>query len=169
MAAQDIAAAPHDEGQLFGIGEAASRAGVSERALRYYQELGLIEPSGRTPGGMRRYSEANIGRVVRIRELQSLLALNLDEIKVVLGSEDRLERLREVYWAERPEGARRRELIEEGISLRRELVITIQTKLARLQEFLDGENAAIDRLRTMLAETAEPDDSADVRAPEPRP
>ena len=169
MAAPDIAAAPLEEGQLFGIGEAASRAGVSERALRYYQELGLIEPSGRTPGGMRRYSEANIARVVRIRELQTLLGFNLDEIKVILGSEDRLERLRKVYWAERPEGARRRKFIEEGITLRGELIATIQTKLAHLQEFLDGENAAVERLHAMLAEIAEPDESAGVRARGPRP
>jgi MerR family transcriptional regulator, repressor of the yfmOP operon len=169
MAAQDIAAAPLDGGQLFGIGEAASRAGVSERALRYYQELGLIEPSGRTPGGMRRYSEANIDRVVRIRELQSLLGFNLDEIKVVLGNEDGLERLRKVYRAERPQGARRRQLIEEGIALRSELIVTIETKLARLQTFLDGETAAVERLHAMLADAAEPDDDDGVKTRGRRP
>jgi hypothetical protein len=38
------------------IGEAAARVGVSSRTLRYYEELGLLTPSGRTPGGARRYT-----------------------------------------------------------------------------------------------------------------
>ena len=74
---------------LVSIGAAALALGVSERALRYYQQLGLIN-RGRTPGGMRRYSEADLARVARIRELQSLLGLDLDEIAVVLANDDRL-------------------------------------------------------------------------------
>ena len=70
---------------------------MSERALRYYQELELITPSGRTPGGMRRYSEADLARVTRIRELQSLLGLNLEEIAVVLRNDDRIGKIRELY------------------------------------------------------------------------
>jgi DNA-binding transcriptional MerR regulator len=82
---------------LLGIGDAAARLGVSERALRYYQQLGLLTPSGRTPGGLRRYSADDLARVERIRELQLLLGFNLDEIKTVLDSEDRLVELREEY------------------------------------------------------------------------
>ena len=41
---------PAEDEPLLGIGAAAARAGVSERALRYYQELGLIIPTGTTPG-----------------------------------------------------------------------------------------------------------------------
>ena len=61
---------------LLGIGAAAERAGVSERALRYYQQLGLLVPAC-TPGGLRRYSEDDLARVARIRELQALLGLDL--------------------------------------------------------------------------------------------
>src|ERR1700729_317494 len=75
---------------LLGIGAAAARAGVSERALRYYQQLGLLVPACTTPGGLRRYSGDDLARVGRIRELQTLLGLNLDEIAVVLRNEDRL-------------------------------------------------------------------------------
>ena len=62
-----------EHGQLLGIGAAAAQAGVSERALRYYQQLGLITPCACTPGGMRRYSEDDLARVARIRQLQALL------------------------------------------------------------------------------------------------
>ena len=83
-----------EQEELLGIGAAAARAGVSERALRYYQQLGLLEPACTTPGGLRRYSEDDLARVARIRELQTLLGLNLDEIAVVLRNEDRLAEIR---------------------------------------------------------------------------
>jgi DNA-binding transcriptional MerR regulator len=104
---------------------------------------------------MRRYSADNIARVVRIRELQDLLGLNLEEIGTVFANEDRLEELRRVYQAERPQGARRRALIEEGIALRNQLVATVQAKRDRLQEFLDEETATVARLHTMLDENAD--------------
>src|ERR1700722_5342834 len=92
-------AAPPAPGTLLGIGAAAARLGVSGRALRYYQQIGLIAPAGTTPGGLRRYSESDLARVARIRELQTLLGLNLDEIAVVLRNEDRLPPLRACYHA----------------------------------------------------------------------
>lgn len=46
------------------IGELAQRAGVSVRALRYYEEQGLLSPE-RTPSGQRRYTEETV-EVVRL-------------------------------------------------------------------------------------------------------
>ena len=43
---------------------------VPQRALRYYQQRGLITPSGCTPGGMRRYSHEDLARVAKIRQWQ---------------------------------------------------------------------------------------------------
>ena len=44
------------------ISDAAKRAGVSARTLRYYEELGLLAPSLYTPGGERgRPDEAAAG------------------------------------------------------------------------------------------------------------
>src|SRR6202034_695557 len=56
-------------GALLGIGAASARAGVTERALRYYQQLGLLTPAQCTSGGMRRYSKEDLARVERIRQL----------------------------------------------------------------------------------------------------
>ncbi|WP_438295999.1 MerR family transcriptional regulator [Streptomyces sp. HUAS TT7] len=50
------------------IGEAARRSGVSPRALRYYEEEGLIE-SGRSSNGFRDYCPATIERVRVVRSL----------------------------------------------------------------------------------------------------
>lgn len=50
------------------IGELAAKAGVSVRALRYYEEQGLLI-SSRTASGQRRYPEAAVDRVQLIQQL----------------------------------------------------------------------------------------------------
>ena len=50
------------------IGEVARRSGVSVRALRYYEEQGLLTPA-RLPSGYRVYSDADVDTVRRIRTL----------------------------------------------------------------------------------------------------
>jgi MerR family transcriptional regulator, repressor of the yfmOP operon len=139
-----------DSGPLLGIGAAAARLGVSERALRYYQQLGLLTPSGRTPGGLRRYSAGDLARVERIRELQTLLGFNLDEIKGVLDTEDRLAVLREEYQSSRTGDARRRELLGEFLALREQLRETVQAKIDRLLGFRADLDASIERIHDLL-------------------
>jgi DNA-binding transcriptional MerR regulator len=137
---------------LLGIGEAAARLGVSERALRYYQQIGLITPSGRTPGGLRRYSEDDLVRVNRIRELQTLLGFNLDEIRDQLESEDRLAAVRAEYQAETTDPIRRRELLAEALSVREELRATVEAKIAGLERVRDDLDAAIARIYELMGE-----------------
>ncbi|GHJ05848.1 MerR family transcriptional regulator [Micromonospora humidisoli] len=52
------------------IGELARRAGVSSRALRYYEEQGLLRPE-RRPSGYRDYGEQALATVRRIQLLLS--------------------------------------------------------------------------------------------------
>ncbi|MBM7082579.1 MerR family transcriptional regulator [Micromonospora sp. WMMD734] len=52
------------------IGELARRAGVSTRALRYYEEQGLLRPE-RRPSGYRDYGEQALATVRRIQLLLS--------------------------------------------------------------------------------------------------
>ncbi len=136
-----------NESGLCGIGAAAQRAGVSERALRYYQQLGLIEPSGLTPGGMRRYSDDDLARVARIRELQSVLGLNLEEIAVVLRNDDRMSEIREVYHDTRTGEAERVELARECLKLQEDIRATVESKREALEAFLADVDARISRIR----------------------
>ncbi|MDQ0791157.1 DNA-binding transcriptional MerR regulator [Streptomyces sp. B3I7] len=50
------------------IGELASRAGVSVRSVRYYEEQGLLK-SVRSPSGQRHYTEEEIERVAFIQRM----------------------------------------------------------------------------------------------------
>jgi DNA-binding transcriptional MerR regulator len=147
--AAETAAAAAEAGELLGIGAAAARLGVSERALRYYQQLGLLRPAC-TPGGLRRYSADDIARVTRIRELQDLLGLNLDEIAIVLSREDRMAQIRLTYHDERTSQSERRKLIHESLSLQEGLRATVEAKRAALTDFLADLDARIGRSRKLL-------------------
>lgn len=54
------------------IGEVAERVGLSLRTVRYYEEQGLFAPAGRTDGGFRLYGEAEIERLLLIKQMKPL-------------------------------------------------------------------------------------------------
>ncbi|MEV6108775.1 MerR family transcriptional regulator [Streptomyces sp. NPDC051940] len=62
------------------IGEAAAAAGTTPRALRLYEQRGLLPPPARTPSGQRDYGPAEVARVRVIRDLQAL-GLTLEDIR----------------------------------------------------------------------------------------
>ncbi|MFF3141555.1 MerR family transcriptional regulator [Streptomyces sp. NPDC057927] len=65
------------------IGELAARAGTTTRALRYYEEQGLLE-SDRTSAGYRLYEPGAVRRVRNIRELLSC-GLTVEDVKSLLA------------------------------------------------------------------------------------
>ena len=99
---------------------------------------------------MRRYSEADLARVARIRELQSLLGLNLDEIAVVLRNDDRLAEIKAVYHDEHTGAERARPLARECLVLLEQLRVTVEAKRAALDTFLADVDARIARVRSRL-------------------
>jgi DNA-binding transcriptional MerR regulator len=65
------------------IGDMARRTGLSVRTLRYYDDLGLLVPSGRTTGEHRLYSEQDLRRLLAVQHLTSL-GLSLAEVRAAL-------------------------------------------------------------------------------------
>lgn len=120
---------------LLRIGEVAERAGTSCRTLRYYEELGLLKPAGHSVGGARRYTEDDVARLVRIRELQELLGFDLGEIGDILRSEDQLAGLREEFRAGvTPD--RHRQILDEAMAINSALRALVRTKQDRLAAML---------------------------------
>ncbi len=78
---------------LYAISVAAELSGTAMQNLRVYERRGLVSPD-RTEGGTRRYSEDDVERLVRIRELLEA-GLNLAGIERVLELEDEVARLRQ--------------------------------------------------------------------------
>jgi MerR family transcriptional regulator, copper efflux regulator len=65
------------------VGDLARQTGKSVRALRLYEELGLLHPEGRSAGGFRLYGESALTRIRWIELLQEA-GLSLHEIQGLL-------------------------------------------------------------------------------------
>lgn len=72
----------------YQIGEVAQRTGVTQRALRFYEEKGLLQPPERMEGGFRRYSDDDVTRIEFVKKLQDLLGFTLSEIKEMVEAEE---------------------------------------------------------------------------------
>lgn len=111
------------------ISVAAELSGMHPQTLRIYERRGLIEPY-RTPGGTRRYSEADIEHLALIQELTSA-GVNLEGVRRILFLEseverhrnqiDRLRRLLEESDARFVGDPERRTVIRMGVVTRRNL------------------------------------------------
>ena len=63
----------------YRIGELAARVGLTERTIRYYEELGLLESVKRLDGGVRTYTDDDVRRLKYIGKLK-MLGLTLQEM-----------------------------------------------------------------------------------------
>lgn len=90
------------------IGEAAARVGLSLRTVRYYEEVGLVVPSGRTSGGFRLYTDDDIDRLALVKQMKPL-DFSLDEMKDLLHVRDEL--------ADPKTSARRRAELTDRLSM----------------------------------------------------
>jgi DNA-binding transcriptional MerR regulator len=131
------------------IGEVAKLTGVTTRTLRYWEELELLRPASRTDGGERLYTQADVRRVTRIRDLQELLGFSLEEVKAVLntGDVDVLDRVHSELREGEVSASRRRELIDEAIAANDQLVSRLDETLARIGALRDERAAIAIKLR----------------------
>jgi DNA-binding transcriptional MerR regulator len=71
------------------IGAVAERLDLSLRTIRYYEEIGLVSPSGRTEGGFRLYTESDIERLRLVKVLKPI-GMSLEAMSELLECADRL-------------------------------------------------------------------------------
>lgn len=80
------APSPSDEGPaLLKVGELAREVGKTVRAIRFYEELGLLQPAHRTAGGFRQYDNNARIRIHWIERLQDL-GFSLTDIRDFLSA-----------------------------------------------------------------------------------
>jgi MerR family transcriptional regulator, heat shock protein HspR len=80
-----------DSRPRYSISVAAELTGLHQQTLRVYEARGLVLPR-RTPGGTRRYSEADLARLRKISALTGELGMNLAGATRVLELEDMVAR-----------------------------------------------------------------------------
>jgi DNA-binding transcriptional MerR regulator len=72
--------------EWYTIGQIARRTGVSAKTIRYYDKVGLLKPSGATPGGYRLYSAEDVDRLELILTLRHV-GYSLREVRKILQAE----------------------------------------------------------------------------------
>jgi MerR family transcriptional regulator, heat shock protein HspR len=102
------------------ISVAADLVGMHPQTLRLYESKGLVRP-GRTPGGTRLYSDADLERLRLIQRLTTELGLNLAGVEHVLRLEDELRKMR--ARMDRLERELREEIASVHRSYKREVVL----------------------------------------------
>jgi DNA-binding transcriptional MerR regulator len=76
-----------DEPMNLTVGAVARLAGVTVRTLHHYDAIGLLNASGRSEAGYRRYADADLDRLQRILFYREL-GFGLDDIKTVMTDGD---------------------------------------------------------------------------------
>jgi DNA-binding transcriptional MerR regulator len=69
------------------IGQLAERTGVSAKAIRYYEQIGVLPQARREPNGYRVYETAAADRIGFIQDAQSA-GMSLLEIQMILDLRD---------------------------------------------------------------------------------
>lgn len=73
------------------IGEASDASGVSAKMIRYYEEIGLVSPAGRTASNYRVYDRDSVNRLRFVRRSRNL-GFSLEETERLLKLWDDKER-----------------------------------------------------------------------------
>ena len=114
------------------IGEVATRTDLSLRSLRHWEEVGLLKPSGRSDGGFRLYTQADVDKILVIRRMKPL-GFSLDEMKTVMTD---IETLADpaVDPAATDAALQRLDATQQEATARRERLVR---QLAMADEFID--------------------------------
>lgn len=117
----------------FTIEQVAAQTGLTKRTLRYYEEVGLLPPTGRTEGNYRRYTEQDIQSLERIKNLRDLLGFSLADIRNILEGEEERRQLKVAYRQETDMAAKIARLTQVDEVIHRQLGL-IEQKIAGLEQ-----------------------------------
>jgi MerR family transcriptional regulator, heat shock protein HspR len=101
-----------DERAVFIISVAAELAGVHPQTLRIYERKGLVRPE-RTKGNTRRYSQADIDRLIAIQALTDE-GVNLAGVKRIMELRAQVAQLQDQLEEVRAQLAHRRAIAMPG-------------------------------------------------------
>jgi len=146
------------------IGEVAERLGVTHRTLRFYEEKGLLKPPTRMEGGFRLYSEDDVRRVERIKQLQRLLNVSLAEIKEMVEAEELKSQIRAEYRRD-ADVAERREKLQRALAETEKQYALICQKVEQLSAMQDEYAQKIAKYHGWLAQLGSADEATGERVP----
>lgn len=76
---------------MFTIGDTADRTGLAVKTIRYYADIGLVVPSGRTESGYRLYGDREIRKLLFVQRARGF-GFSIDTCRELLALYDRTDR-----------------------------------------------------------------------------
>jgi MerR family transcriptional regulator, repressor of the yfmOP operon len=146
-----ITEAPAPIERLLRIQEVAAEVGLTARSIRYYEEVGLLEPAARSEGDYRLYDADDLERLRFIKGLRDDAGFSLAEIGQILGDEAARTRNRERFRST-DDPAERKAVLTDGIARIDRQVATLRAKIDRLESMIAEAWARREHLETHLAE-----------------
>ncbi|NIK78254.1 DNA-binding transcriptional MerR regulator [Paenibacillus castaneae] len=136
------------------IEEVANRTGLTKRAIRYYEDFGLISAPARTQGGIRLYSEADIEKINKILLMKEVLGFSLTELHQHVEFQAFIEQHRSEYMKFDREERRVKLLeIQKQLHLQQSMLDTKMKRMEQFKEELNGsEKRVLDALKRLELE-----------------
>lgn len=132
---------------MLTIGSLAKKTGTKVQTIRYYEQIGLMPEPGRTEGGQRRYSEAELDRLSFVRHARQL-GFSLDAIRELLDLSDHPNRS-----CEEADAIARRQL--KQVEQRMARLKALRTELKRMVQECSGGQTADCRVLEVLRDHSE--------------
>jgi MerR family transcriptional regulator, repressor of the yfmOP operon len=142
---------PTAESGFLKIQEVASELGLTTRSIRYYEELGLLSPAGRSDGSYRLYDASDVERLRFIKGLRDDAGFSLAEISQLLEDEAARVRSREAY-SHTVDPLERRSIVVDSLARVERQKRTLQDKISRLEVMVVAVEARHQRLTRRLAD-----------------
>lgn len=133
---------------LYRMEDVGKRTGLTPRAIRYYEEVGLLAAQSRTAGGFRLFTEADVVVLQRIKELQTLLGFSLAEIRESLHVDAVRAELRQAY-AQATDPQTRLGVLDRGENVVLSQIGLIDERVRRLMQLRAEYAERLARLRTL--------------------
>src|SRR5215212_9564854 len=140
-----------EEERLLRIQEVAAETDLTTRSIRYYEEIGLLKPAGRSEGAYRLYDADDVERLRFIKGLRDDAGFSLAEIGQLLEDETARARIG-ARFRETADPSERRTLLLEGITRIDRQVETLRTKIARIEAMIESATARRAHLQGHLTE-----------------
>ncbi len=120
---------------LLRIQDVAAETGLTTRAIRYYEEIGLLEPAARSDGAYRLFDASDLERLRFIRSLRDDAGFSLAQIGQLLEDEAARERNR-LRFRTSGDQAERRALLGDATARVDRQIATLEAKRARLDAMI---------------------------------
>jgi MerR family transcriptional regulator, repressor of the yfmOP operon len=136
---------------LLRIGDVADATGLTQRAIRYYEEYGLLQPASHPSGANRRYAAEDLERLQLIKRLREDVGLSLAEIRTYLEVEDVRQVLRTEYDAA-IDHVTQLGVLDRAETVVRRRVAMLERKLALVGALRAEDEARLDRIAALRRE-----------------